>query len=223
MWHHNVELLAYHDLDGRSGFKLALQEVDGRFFLYAAGLWHSGWNILDVTDPEHPELLRFLDGPSNTMTIQVQVADGTMITALEHPPPGLTIGDPAAKPKDGFLIWDVKEPDRPQLLGHWVSGETGTHRNFYNGGRWVYATSTLPGFEGHILAIVDIEDPANPKVTGKWWYPGQNRPPASRTRRRRRVVSPAVTPSPASSALISMAAPTWSRIVPTVRGSAPGW
>jgi hypothetical protein len=27
MWHLNVDLLAYHDLDGRSGFKLALQEV----------------------------------------------------------------------------------------------------------------------------------------------------------------------------------------------------
>jgi hypothetical protein len=81
MWHHNVDLLAYHDLDGRSGFKLALQEVAGRFFLYVAGFWHSGWSILDVTDPEHPELLRFLEGPPNTMTIQVQVADGTMITA----------------------------------------------------------------------------------------------------------------------------------------------
>jgi hypothetical protein len=42
MWHHNVDLLAYHDLDGRSGFKLALQEAGGRFFLYVAGFWHSG-------------------------------------------------------------------------------------------------------------------------------------------------------------------------------------
>ena len=33
MWHDNVELLAYYDLDGRSGFELALREVDGRFFL----------------------------------------------------------------------------------------------------------------------------------------------------------------------------------------------
>src|SRR5262245_35712961 len=106
--------------------------------------------------------------------LQVQVADGTMITALEHPPPGLTIGDPAAKPKDAFLIWDVREPDRPQLLGQWVSGAAGTHRNFYNGGQWVYATSTLPGFEGQVLAIVDIADPANPKTAGIWWYPGQN-------------------------------------------------
>jgi hypothetical protein len=87
VWHHNVDLLAYHDLDGRSGFKLALPEADGRFFLYVAGFWHSGWSILDVTDPEHPELLRFLDGPPNTWTLQVQVADGTMITALEHLPP----------------------------------------------------------------------------------------------------------------------------------------
>jgi hypothetical protein len=175
MWHHNVDLLAYHDLDGRSGFKLALQEVGGRFFLYVAGFWHSGWSILDVTDPEHPELLRFLDGPPNTMTIQVQVADGTMITALEHPPPGLTIGDPAAKPQDGFLIWDVHEPGRPQLLGQWVSGGTGTHRNFYNGGPWVYATSNLPGFEGQVLAIVDIADPASPKTAGTWWHPGQHK------------------------------------------------
>jgi hypothetical protein len=136
MWHENVDLLAYHDLDGRSGFKLALQEVAGRFFLYVAGFWHPGWSILDVTDPEHPELLRFLDSPPNTWTIQVQVADGTMITALEHLPPGLTIGDPQAEPKDGFLIWDVHEPDRPKLRGQWVSGAAGTHRNFYNGGQW---------------------------------------------------------------------------------------
>lgn len=174
MWHHNVDLLAYHDLDGRSGFKLALQEVEGRFFLYVAGFWHSGWTILEVTDPEHPELLRWLDGPPNTMTIQVQVADATMITALEHPPPGLTIGDPHAQPQDGFLIWDVREPDRPQLLGRWVSGGTGTHRNFYNGGPWIYATANLPGFQGQILAIIDIADPANPKTAGTWWHPGQH-------------------------------------------------
>ena len=37
MWHESAGLVAYHDLDGRPGFKLALQEVAGRFFLYAAG------------------------------------------------------------------------------------------------------------------------------------------------------------------------------------------
>lgn len=51
MWHESVGLVAYHDLDGRPGFKLALQEVADRFFLYAAGFWHSGWSILEVTGP----------------------------------------------------------------------------------------------------------------------------------------------------------------------------
>jgi hypothetical protein len=35
---------------------------------------HSGWSSLEVTDPEHPELIRFVEGPANTMTLQVQVA-----------------------------------------------------------------------------------------------------------------------------------------------------
>jgi hypothetical protein len=43
MWHHNVDLLVYHDLDAQSRFKLALQEADDRFFLYVGGFWHSGW------------------------------------------------------------------------------------------------------------------------------------------------------------------------------------
>src|SRR5215472_14166187 len=175
MWAHNVDLLAYHDLDGRSGLKLALQEAGGRFFLYVAGFWHSGWSLLEVTDPGHPQLLRWLPGPPGTMTIQVQVAGGIMITALEHPPPGLTLGDPHAQPKDGFLIWDVHQPGRPQRAGRWVSGGTGTHRNFYHGGPWVYAASSLPGFEGQILAIADIAGPATPKTAGTRWHPGQHK------------------------------------------------
>lgn len=175
MWQQNIEQLAYHDLDGRSSFKLALQEVDGRFFLYVGALWHSGWSVLDVTDPTHPELLRWIEGPANTWTIQVQVADGKMVTALEHIPGGWSSGSSAVAPQDGFYIWDVGEPDRPKILGHWRSEATGTHRNFYNGGQYVYATTTAPGFNGHFLAVVDTSDPTAPITVGRWWYPGQHR------------------------------------------------
>lgn len=174
MWRENVELVAYHDLDGRPGFKLAIQEQDGRFFLYVAALWHSGWSILEVTDPERPQLLRWLEGPPNTWTIQVQVADARMITALEHIPSGWSSGGSSAAPEEGFFIWDAAEPDNPKLLGHWSSGATGTHRNFYRGGQFVYATTTLPGFEGHLLATVDIGDPESPRTVGRWWHPGQH-------------------------------------------------
>jgi hypothetical protein len=54
MWLDNVDLLASHDLDGRSGFKPTTQEAESWFFLYVAGFWHSGWSMPDVTDPSPP-------------------------------------------------------------------------------------------------------------------------------------------------------------------------
>src|SRR5215469_8715086 len=97
MWRHNVDLLAYHDLDGRSGLKLALQEVDGRFFLYVAGFWHSGWSILEVTDPEHPQLLRWLDGPRRTMPVHVEVADGVRLPRRGRVAPRRTSAGPGMR------------------------------------------------------------------------------------------------------------------------------
>jgi hypothetical protein len=169
----NVELVGYDDLDGRSGFKLALHEADGRLYLYVAALWHSGWSIVEVTDPRAPRFVRWIAGPPNTWTIQVQVADGLMITSLEHIPAGWG-GDPDPPPQEGFLIWDLADPEDPQQIGHWRSGASGTHRNYYAGGRYVHATTTLPGFDGHVYGVVDIDDPSAPELIGRWWWPGQH-------------------------------------------------
>jgi hypothetical protein len=54
---------------------MAIQRVKERWYLYVANLWHPGWSILDVTDPAKPNLLKFMSGPENTFTIQVQVAE----------------------------------------------------------------------------------------------------------------------------------------------------
>jgi hypothetical protein len=170
----NVEYVGYDDLDGRSGFKLALHEANDRFYLYVAALWHSGWSIVDVTEPTEPRFVRWIPGPPNTWTIQVQVADGKMITALEHIPAGWG-GDPDPPPQEGFLIWDLADPEDPKQIGHWHSGAAGTHRNYYDGGRYVHATTTLPGFDGHVYGIVDIDDPEDPQLIGRWWWPGQNK------------------------------------------------
>jgi len=62
----------------------------------------------------------------------------------------------------------------PRQTGTWASGGRGTHRNFYDGGRYVHAAANLPGFVGRLYAAVDIDDPANPVVVGRWWYPGQH-------------------------------------------------
>lgn len=172
-WCHNMEVVGYSDLQERPGFKLALQEVEGRWYLYVAHFWHSGWSILEVTDPAAPRLVRFLPGPTNTSTGQIQVADGLMITGLEKFIPGW--GDDPNNPnfETGVMIWDIKDPENPELLSHFPTGGTGTHRNFYDGGRYVHLAAGVEGFTGNIYLILDIDDPADPKEVGRWWYPGQ--------------------------------------------------
>ena len=175
----NMEMVAYHDLEGKPGFKLAIQEKEGRWYLYLGHFWHRGWTILDITNPTAPEMVKFVPGPANTWTLQLQVAEGTMITALERIgdgfEPRLTAWghDPAVPFQEGVLIWDVKDPVKPKQVGSFRTGALGTHRNFYAGGRYAYLAANMKGFKGNIFVILDISDPANPKEVSRWWVKGQ--------------------------------------------------
>lgn len=168
----NVEIIGYCDLEDRPAFKMAIREVRGRWYLYTGHFWHRGWSIVDVTDPTHPGLTRFIDGPANTFTLQMTLFDNTMVTALGKIFPGFG-GDPDAPFEEGVLTWDISDPTAPQRLGHWHTGGTGTHRNLYAGGRHAHLAAGMPGFRGNIYVILDIQDPKNPREAGRWWVPGQ--------------------------------------------------
>jgi hypothetical protein len=66
--------------------------------------------------------------------------DNIMVTALEKS--SLAWGaDPNRPNEEGVLIWDVSDPINPRQLSHWKTGSTGTHRNSYPGGRYVYLSA----------------------------------------------------------------------------------
>jgi hypothetical protein len=165
------ELVGYTDLDGRPGFKMALHKAGDRWYLYTAQFWVSGWSIVEVTDPANPRFIRYIEGPSNTWTLQVQIADGLMITSMERIMPGW--GGTDGPYGEGFLIWDLADPENPKQIGCYKTGGKGTHRNFYAGGRYVHATSLPEGYDGHIYQIIDIADPSNPIEISRWWRLGQ--------------------------------------------------
>jgi hypothetical protein len=197
----DISFVGYSDLAGHPAFKLSIQQVAGRWLLYTGSFWDSGWSIVDVTDPERPEYLRFVEGPPSVRTVQVQVAGGRMVTSLERNVGGAdTTGyEPGV---GGAYIWDVAgDPLNPTLLGHYDSGGNGTHRNFYDGGRYLYATvrglGPLPlggavvqpkGWTGPPLgpegtpegyfSIVDLEDPTQPIEIARW--PGSRDDPNAR-------------------------------------------
>ena len=168
----NIKAVGYSDLQGRPGFKMSIRQVGDRWYLYMGHLWHYGWSIVDVTNPTKPEVVKFVAGPDNTWTIQMEISGNRMITALEKIAPGWG-GDPNRPNDEGVLIWDISDPVDPKKLGQYKTGGTGTHRNFYAGGKYMHLAAGMPGYKDNIYVIVDISDPANPVEAGRWWVPGQ--------------------------------------------------
>jgi hypothetical protein len=169
----NMRAIGYSDLDGRGGaFKMAIKRVGDRWYMYLGHLWHRGWSIVDVTDPANPRVAKFIPGPDNTWTIQIDLHDNLMLTALEKS--GARWGlDPNKPQEEGVLFWDVSDPLNPVQLSHWKTGDNGTHRNGYPGGRYANLAARQPGYDGEILIFMDVSDPRNPKEAGRWWMPGQ--------------------------------------------------
>lgn len=171
---HNFELVAYHDLDARPCFKLALQVVEARWFLYATRFWEPGTTILEVTDPSSPCVVGEIPGPDdpNVATWQIQVAEDLAVVGLQHRPPPWG-GDPGRAGDEGIQLWEVNDPESPRLLSAYRYGAGGTHRNLYTGGRYVHATPEVAGTEGYIYSILDISDRSQPEEAGRWFLPEQ--------------------------------------------------
>jgi len=167
-----IELVGYHDLGGSPAFKLALQTVADRWYLFVTHFWEARLSVLDVTDPTRMQIVASLEGPERSATWQVQVADGLLVQGMEHRPEAWG-GDPASPGDEGIRLWDVSDPRDPGLLGSWRTGARGVHRNHYAGGRYVHATASRRGFEGNIYVVLDVADPRHPVEVGSWFLPEQ--------------------------------------------------
>src|SRR6202790_4425579 len=121
----HIKPIGYSGLDGRGGaFKMAIKRVNDHWYMFLGHLWHSGWTILDVTDPANPKFLKFVGAPANTQNIQMEFHDNIMGTALQRRPPNW--GGHANEPNDGgALIWYISDPVNRILLSHWNGGANG--------------------------------------------------------------------------------------------------
>src|SRR5260221_5380457 len=105
--------IGYSDLDGHGGaFKLAIRHVGDHWYLYMAHLWNHGWSIVDVTDPKNPKFVKFIPGPDNTWTIQMELHDNIVLTALQSEG-AIWGGDPKKPSDEGVIIWDINDPLNP--------------------------------------------------------------------------------------------------------------
>ena len=174
----NVELVSYIDLGKEhAGYQMAMQEVNGRRYLYCVHWWVNGISVFDVTDPAKARFIRFVPEPSGKKgfaMFKLRLADGIGITHMQPRVMDFFFGPQpeGTEYEEGALIWDFSDPENPEVISRWHSGvDLGTHRNFYNGGRYVHLAAAHPDYIGTIYRILDIQDPANPVVVGQWAHP----------------------------------------------------
>jgi hypothetical protein len=178
----NMELINAHDLNKIPPFQMAYQVVKDHHYLYCSLFYGAGFHILDVTDPKNLKH-KFVPEPRGkpgTVTPKVQVADGIMIIGTAQRPHFLNDGQDTSIFDGGIQIYDVlTDPWNPKLLSVWDCSDgdcfsgTGTHRNYYAGGRYVHLSASCRNFTNNIYRILDIIDPKNPVEVGSWWLKEQ--------------------------------------------------
>lgn len=176
--------IGYTDMGGRrGGSKLAITKVGERWYLYKAS--GTGIEIVDVTDPTDPKFLRAIDGPKGTKASQITLHGNLLLLGLSRPitaeessgrADGWTTLQKATSGPQSFeetvQLYDISGPVEPKPLSKWSIGSQGSHRNGYPGGKYAFLSTTVPGYRGFILVILDVSDSRNPKEAGRWAYPG---------------------------------------------------
>src|SRR5215831_13291837 len=169
----SMTAVGYTGLDEHaSPFKLSIKQANGRWYLYTAHSGKAGLSIVDVTDPAQPKYLKYIPGPDGTSGPQVTLHGNLLIWGLSRP---LTLEQtsgaaertrkvepeaPADKTyKEGVEIYDISDPADPKFLSRWEGHAIGTHRNGYPGGNYAFLTTSLPGYSGNVLLILDVSDP----------------------------------------------------------------
>lgn len=126
--------------------------------------------IIDVNDPASPRIIHQVQcAHANVHAHKVRVTNGLMLTNYEsiH-----YLGEPGEGFRGGLNIYDISNPEAPKQISFWGPGGIGLHR-FTVDDRYAYLSSSMEGYIGHIVVILDLADPVNPQEVGRWWWPGQ--------------------------------------------------
>jgi hypothetical protein len=181
----NIRFLSRSDQGGRPD---GTQVMVHKGHAFVGHMSSDGISVIDVRDPRDPKAVAFVANPPNTRSHHIQVHDDTLfavnganVWAMQQfgqlkdyfgkPLSELMQGN--SKPFEaGLRIYDVSTPASPREIAFLPIPGLGLHRIWYAGGRYAYVSAHFEGFTDHILAVIDVADPARPALAGRWWLPG---------------------------------------------------
>jgi hypothetical protein len=180
---HNMTVLGHVPGHFRN---IGMMTVGGNRYIFGGGM------AVDVTNPRQPVVVNrrapgaeiaynqklqkwILIQAHQCCSIELDVVQGRK-PFQTAPPPGTKVG---------VTFYDATDPRNLVELSHFSTGPgsfgTRYDGNYYDGGRYAYLSSKLPGTRGQppfeatdpILQILDLSDIRNPKEASRWWVPGQ--------------------------------------------------
>jgi hypothetical protein len=186
----NMRLIGHSDQAGRSDGQ---QIMVRNGYAYIGHVCSKGFSVVDVRDPTRPKTVNYIQNPSNTWSLHLQVHDDLLL--LVHgrdmfsqpemadernyykPKSGTHGHEEAPRARNwsaGMAVFDISKPAEPRQIGFMPVDGVGLHRIWYVGGRWAYASAMIEGFSDYILVTIDMQDPAKPQIVGRYWLPGMN-------------------------------------------------
>jgi hypothetical protein len=173
----NVQMVGHSTLNGagKGGEGLALKQYGSRKVLFLAH--ESGpqcFSVVDVTQPASPVVLKQLPVEADFVRCNSLALSGNILVVARQT-------EKVGQPYGGIKVYDVAEPDNPQLLSTLdLTGPNsrGTHYLTFPDGRYAYLSTGAKDFvpkdplDDQMLMIVDLQEPNTPKEVGRWWLPG---------------------------------------------------
>jgi hypothetical protein len=185
----DMALVGYDDLQNRSAYHPVIHHQGDRFVAYighhggsalnplTGKVEPNGTSIVDVTDPRKPKYLAHVpgspEGAGETGGAQmVRVCDGK----------GFSKGDPnktyllRTLGNEGHEVLDVTDPSNPKKLSTVISGQTSTHKNWWEcdtGIAYIVTYKKQDGWRSRGVKIYDLSDPEKPRFIRDYGLIGQ--------------------------------------------------
>jgi len=181
----NIGFLAHCDQGGRPD---GTQVMVHKGHAFIGHMFSDGITAIDVSDPRHPKPVAFIANPPNTRSHHIQTHDGILLAVnganvwalakyneqKDYFTASLTQSFKAAGADfaSGLRIYDISNPADPREIAFLEIPGLGLHRIWWTGGRYAYVSAHMDGFTDHVMAVIDVSNPARPELVGRWWLPG---------------------------------------------------
>ena len=162
----NFTILSYSDLEGWDQAAEFRVSKDGKH-AYISN--YQGFSIVDVSDPARPRVVSQVKNDKSVQSQYIDVLGNLLVVNQEG-----VRSDDVKTWTSGIRLFDVSDPAKPKEVGFFktdAAPNRGMHGFWLHEdpkqGKFAFIATTLQGYFGAILMIVDINDPANPKEVSR--------------------------------------------------------